>query len=371
MATVLLDFAHPFVRILWFLGGLPALLLKRHAGKMSRIKVAVVGLGYWGPNLARNFQNSLDYELVGLVDSDPKRLERISTFYPWAKCSGSLGETIAETKPDLVAVATPVASHRSLVGLALEAGCHVLCEKPLASTTAEAAQMVEMADRLGRRLFVDHTFLYTAAVRAIHDHCKDGKLGQLFYVDSVRINLGLFQSDVDVVWDLAPHDLSVLDYIIGERVCSLQATGASHNPRGLSDVAYLSLEYESGVTAHLHLSWLSPVKVRRMIFSGTLSSVIYDDLEASEKIKIYDAGVTFDIGDFEARKRLQVNYRRGEMRAPAIDTKEALSLEITEIAASIRGDDIKLPDGEDGLAIVRILEACRRSMAAEGARVRI
>ncbi len=338
---------------------------------MSRIKVAVVGMGYWGPNLVRNFQATDDYELVGLVDSNPKRLERVGSSYPWARGFTSLGLALAEARPELVAVATPVASHFPLALQALKAGCHVLCEKPLAATVSEAETLLETATREKRRLFVDHTFTYTGAVRLIREQFQGGQLGDLFYIDSVRINLGLFQPDTDVIWDLAPHDLSILGHVLGQKVKSLQATGSCHNPRKFADVAHLALEYESGVTAHLHLSWLSPVKVRRMIFSGTKSSIIYDDLEASEKIKIYDAGVNFDVADVETRKQVMVNYRRGDMRAPALDNKEALSVQVKEIARALRGADLRLANAEDGLAIVRVLEACGRSMAAEGARVRL
>jgi predicted dehydrogenase len=338
---------------------------------MTRLKAAVVGLGYWGPNLARNFQAGEDYELVALVDANPGRLAKVADAFPGAGRFTSLTDALRETQPDLVAVATPVASHHGLAMQALESGAHVLCEKPIAASVAEASALVEAAQRWKRHLFVDHTFTYTGAVRAIRDHHVNKKLGELFYVDSVRINLGLFQPDVDVVWDLAPHDLAILDYIVGEKVRTLQATGTSHNPRKLADVAYLSLEFDSGLTANLHLSWLSPVKVRRMIFSGRASSIIYDDLEASEKIKIYDAGVSFDVSDLEARKQVMVNYRRGDMRAPALDNKEALALEVKEIARVIRGESLRVATGEDGLAIVRILEAAGRSMAAEGARVRV
>lgn len=336
---------------------------------MSRFRAAVVGLGYWGPNLARNFQGSEGYELVGLCDLDKKRVDKVASNYPWAKTFTDYAEMLREVKPDIVAVCTPVASHAVLVKGALEAGAHVLCEKPLAASVAEAEELVTLAAKRERRLFVDHTFSYTGAVRYIADQYKGGKLGELFYVDSVRINLGLFQPDVDVIWDLAPHDLSILSYVIGKKVVSVQASGSSHNPRGFADVAYLDLRFENGVNAHLHLSWLSPVKVRRMIFAGTQSSLIYDDLEMSEKIKVYDHGVTFDVSDIEARKQVLVNYRRGEMRAPALDNKEALQTELRDIATVLRGGNATVATGEEGLEIVRILEASQKSLSNDGARV--
>ena len=336
---------------------------------MAKIRAAVVGLGYWGPNLARNFQASDDYELVGLCDQDAKRLDRVGEGYPAAKRHASVPELLKESKPELVAIATPVASHFAIAKACFEAGSHVLCEKPLAASVAEATQLVEMANRLKRGFFVDHTFAYTGAVRLIRDLYKGGKLGDLFYVDSVRINLGLFQPDVDVIWDLAPHDLSILRYVLGRNVVSVQATGSSHNPRNLPDVGYLTVEYEGNLTAHLHLSWLSPVKVRRMIFPGTASSLIYDDLEMSEKVKVYDHGVSFDVSDIEARKQVLINYRRGDMRAPALDNKEALGVEMKEIAAAIRGGAQVAATGEDGLEIVRVLEASQKSLASGGAKV--
>ena len=336
---------------------------------MSHFRAAVVGLGYWGPNLARNFQVSDDYELVGLCDLDQKRVDRVGSNYPWAKRFTEYEAMLREVKPDIVAVCTPVASHAVLVKGALEAGAHVLCEKPLAAGVAEAEELVTLAQKRERRLFVDHTFAYTGAVRYIADHYKSGSLGELFYVDSVRINLGLFQPDVDVIWDLAPHDLSILTHVVGKKVVSVQATGSSHNPRGFVDVAYLDVRFDGGATAHLHLSWLSPVKVRRMIFAGTQSSIIYDDLEMSEKIKIYEHGVTFDVSDIEARKQVLVNYRRGEMRAPALDNKEALGTELREIATVLRGGRAPVATGEDGVEIVRILEAGQRSLQKDGARI--
>jgi predicted dehydrogenase len=339
---------------------------------LSRLRAAVAGLGYWGPNLARNFQSGDDWELVGLCDTSQARVDKVGAIYPWAKRYASPEAMMREAKPDVVAVCTPVASHAALVRTALEGGAHVLCEKPLAATVGEAEEIVALAARRGRRLFVDHTFQYNGAVRYLRQHYAGGRLGELFYVDSVRINLGLFQPDVDVIWDLAPHDLSILGYVLGQKPVSVVATGSSHNPRGFADVAYLDVRYDSGQNAHLHLSWLSPVKVRRMIFSGTKTSVIYDDLEAAEKIKVYDHGVSFDVSDLETRAQVLVNYRRGDMLAPALDNKEALAVELREIAAALRGEAApNVATGEDGLVIVRVLDAAQRSLQQDGARVAV
>ncbi len=337
----------------------------------KKIRAAVVGLGYWGPNLARNLHANQEYELVALCDQSEDRLKKLGALYPWAKTYTSADAMFKETPPELLVVATPVGSHKALTMAGLEASAHVLCEKPLAGSVAEVSEMLELAAKRDRRIFVDHTFIYTGAVRAIKKEIDAGRLGDLFYIDSVRINLGLFQPDVDVIWDLAPHDLSTLEYVLKSRVSSVQAIAQCNNPRGFSDVAYLHLEFETGLQAHLHLSWLSPVKVRRTIFSGTKSSLIFDDLEASEKVKIYDHGVSFDVTDLEQRKQVLVNYRRGDMHAPAINATEGLATELREIAAAIRGERADVATGEDGLAVVRTLEACKQSLAAGGTKVKI
>jgi predicted dehydrogenase len=335
----------------------------------KRIRAAVVGLGYWGPNLVRNLHASGEFEVAALCDENQKRLDKFGDLYPWAKRFTSATEMLQQDPPELLVVATPVKTHRALTLAGLEVGSNVLCEKPLASSVAEASEMLELAAKMGKRIFVDHTFVYTGAVRRIKKDIAAGALGNLFYIDSVRINLGLFQPDVDVIWDLAPHDLSTLEYVLGTRVKTVQAIATSNNPRGFADVAYLHLEFETGLAAHLHLSWLSPVKVRRMIFSGSKSSLIYDDLEASEKIKVYDHGVSFDVSDIEQRKQVLVSYRRGDMHAPAIDTTEALATELKDIAAALRGAKNDAATGEDGLAIVRTLEAAQKSLAAGGTKV--
>lgn len=338
---------------------------------MSHIRAAVVGLGYWGPNLARNFQASDAFELVGLCDQSEQRLAKLAEAHPTAKRYRAIEELLRDGKPDLVAIATPVGSHFALAKAALDAGAHVLCEKPLAATVKEAEALCTLAEKRGKKLFVDHTFTYTGAVRKIREMFVSGALGDLYYVDSVRINLGLFQQDVDVIWDLLPHDLSVLGFVLGKKVKSVQAMGAVHNPRGFADVAYVNVDYGDNVFAHLHLSWLSPVKVRRMIFSGTKSSILYDDIEASEKLRVYDHGVSFDVTDLEARKQVLVNYRRGDMRAPALDNREALGVEIKELAAAIAGRPATVATGGDGLEVVRVLEASGRSLAQDGKRIQL
>lgn len=330
-----------------------------------RIRAAVVGLGYWGPNLARNISASGDFELIGLCDTNPTRLQKTSALYPAAVATDRLDALLAK-KPEFAVVAIPVAEHYDVARQCLEAGCHVLVEKPFTATTEEGEALLALAARVGRQVFVDHTFLFTGAVETIKQRLDARDLGDLLYIDSVRINLGLFQPDVDVIWDLAPHDLSILQYVLGRPPETVSAVGTSHNPRGTVDVAYLHLDYGSGLTAHLHLSWLSPVKVRRTIFAGERQSLIFDDLEQDLKIKLYDHGVAFDVTSLESRRQVLVSYRKGDMRAPAIAPSEALAVQVKEIAAAIRGEAQPRSTGADGLAVIAILSAATRSLALAG-----
>jgi predicted dehydrogenase len=339
------------------------------------LRAAVIGLGYWGPNLARNLSSSKHFSLAALCDLDSKRLAQHVALYPAATGFANVAAMLQQVRPDLVCIATPVASHFPLAKQALLAGCHVLVEKPMTMTVAESQELLELARTQGKQLFVDHTFLFTGAVQELQRQVQEGLIGDLLYVDGVRINLGLFQPDVDVIWDLAPHDLSILQAVIGRSPRSVRAMGSCHSPSGLADVAYLHLDYGQvngqHLTAHLHLSWLSPVKVRRMIFAGTKQSIIYDDLEPAEKIKIYDHGVSFDVNDAEARRRILVSYRKGDMRAPNLSAAEAIGLELNNIAEVLRGQTQPAAPGRDGAAVVRILEAAKQSLANGGTAVEI
>jgi len=329
-----------------------------------------VGLGYWGPNLARNFSANPDFRLIGLCDTNAARLQQIGGLYPAALATESLDELLATT-PDIVAIAIPVAGHFEVARQCIAAGCHVLVEKPFTATVAEGEKLLALADRAARRIFVDHTFLFTGAVQEMKQQLGSGNLGELLYVDSVRINLGLFQPDIDVIWDLAPHDLSILQYLVGHPPQTVSAMGTSHNPQGTVDVAYLHLDYGEGLTAHLHLSWLSPVKVRRMIFAGTRQSMMFDDLDQDTKIKLYDHGVAFDTQDLENRTQILVSYRKGDMRAPAIAPSEALAVQAREIATALRGEMTPRASGVDGLAVVKALGAASRSLRDGGQPVQV
>ena len=329
------------------------------------IRSAVIGLGYWGPNLARNFSASVDFQLVGLCDIDRTRLAKVAAHYPGVLAASDV-EALLASRPDLVAVAIPVAKHYDVARRCLEAGCHVLVEKPLTATVDEARRLLDFGTRCAKKIFVDHTYLFTGAVQEMKRQMESGSLGDMLYIDSVRINLGLFQPDVDVVWDLAPHDLSILHYLLGRLPKTVSAMGTSHNPRMTVDVAYLHLDYGDGMTAHLHLSWLSPVKVRRMIIAGTKQSLIFDDLDQEAKIKLYDHGVGFDMSDLENRRQVLVSYRKGDMRAPAVSTSEALEVQLEEIARVLAADKEGRATGVDGLAVVKVLEAASQSLRTSG-----
>jgi predicted dehydrogenase len=329
------------------------------------IRAAVIGLGYWGPNLARNFSASDEFDLVGLFDTDRGRLSRAAAHYPTATAASSLDDLLAG-KPDLVAVAIPVAAHYDVARRCMEAGCHVLVEKPFTATSEQARQLIDVAQRCRKQIFVDHTYLFTGAVQEVKRQVDSGALGELLYVDSVRINLGLFQPDVDVVWDLAPHDVSILQYVLGRAPATVRCLGSTHNPKHTLDVAYLHFDYGAGLTAHLHLSWLSPVKIRRMIIAGTKQSLIFDELDQDAKIKLYDHGVGFDTSDLENRRQVLVSYRKGDMRAPAVPQSEALAVQLEEIARVLGHGGTARSGGDQGLAVVTVLEAASRSLHAGG-----
>jgi predicted dehydrogenase len=270
-----------------------------------------------------------------------------------------------------VAVATPVFTHYKLVKEALESGKHVLVEKPFTSTVREAETLVELAYKKGLTLLVDHTFIYTGSIRRIKDFISAGELGDVYYFDSVRVNLGLFQHDVNVIWDLAPHDLSIMDFIIGEKPVSVVASGASHTPGGLEDVAYVTVKFKDNLIAHFHVNWMSPVKIRKVIIGGSKKMVVFDDLDPAEKVKIYDKGITLSKTNEKSVYQSMVQYRIGDMYAPAITNIEALKVEIEHFADCIRNKKKPITDGEAGLRVVRILEAASKSLKKGGVKVNL
>jgi predicted dehydrogenase len=335
------------------------------------IRVAVVGCGYWGPNLIRNFVVCSDTEVRWICDKDAERLEKVRQLYPAIKGTTEIADILGDKRTDGVAIATPVGTHFSLAEACLKEGKHVLVEKPLASSLDQGEELVKLAREKNLKLMCDHTFCYTGAVRKMKEIIDSDLLGELLYFDSVRVNLGLFQQDVNVVWDLAPHDLSIVDFLVEEKPISVSAHGVCHAGNKLENIAYVSLRYPNSFIAHFHVNWLSPVKVRRTIIGGTEKMLVWDDLDQAEKIRIYNKGIEVHEIDKEDRNRLLVSYRFGDMYAPRIDHTEALSLVVKEFAECIMENRPALTDGEAGLRVLRILEAAERSMKADGASIRI
>ena len=334
------------------------------------INIGVIGYGYWGPNLARNVAGAEGVSLVAVCDADTEAQARAARLYPGARIYGSVQELLADGGVDAVVVATPVREHASVAAAALSCGRHVLVEKPLAETAAQAEHLVELAAARGLTLMVDHTFVYTGAVRRIEALLRDGELGRLLYYDSVRINLGLFQSDVDVLWDLAVHDLSILDHLTAATPVDVSCITHNHFPDTPANMAYLTLFYDGGLIAHTHVNWLSPVKIRLAVLGGERRMVVYDDIEPDEKVKVYDRGVSFSgAADLAAARR--VDYRSGDVIIPALDGREALAGVVAEFRDAISDDRAPLTDGQAGMRVVRILEAAGRSAQQRGRAVAV
>ena len=334
------------------------------------IRVGVIGYGYWGPNLTRNFVEAEGATVVAVADMRPERLAAAASRYPWVRTSADYHDVIAAPDVDAVAIATPVASHFEIASGALEAGKHVLVEKPLASSSDEVCRLIDLASRRGLVLMVDHTFIYAGPIRAIRQLIADGELGDLYYYDAVRVSLGLLQHDVDVLWDLAVHDLSIMDHVLPLRPCAVSATGLSHVPGRPEDVAYLTLFFDGPLIGHVHVNWLAPVKIRRTLIGASRRMIVYDDLDPSEPVKLYDRGIQVS-ESADSIHQMLVGYRTGDMWAPKVDLREALATEAAHFVTCVRDGTHPITDGEAGLRIVRILEAARRSMAGRGRTVEI
>jgi len=329
----------------------------------------VLGAGYWGPNLVRNFAASPDCEVRWLCDLDEERAKRVVGRHSTIRTTASLETVLNDPSVDVVAIATPAATHARLGLACLDAGRHVLIEKPLAPSADEARSLVAAAERHGLVLMCDHTYCYTPTVRRIRDLVHSGQLGDIHYVDSVRINLGLVQSDIDVVWDLAPHDLSILDFILPQdsRPTAVAAHGADPIGAGHACLAYLTLPLSGNGIAHVHVNWLSPTKLRTTVIGGSKQMVVWDDLNPSQRLSMYDTGV--DISDefgSEARREAMVSYRIGDMVAPALPEYEALGAMARELVSAIREHRPPLTDGRAGLRVVEILEAASTSLLGDG-----
>jgi predicted dehydrogenase len=332
------------------------------------IRIGVIGYGYWGPNLVRNFYETAGAQVACVSDLRAERLKQVQTRYPTVRVTENQRELIDDPGIDAVAIATPVSTHFDLAMRALKAGKHVFVEKPLASTSEQVQQLIDAARKADRTLMVDHTFVYTSAVRKIRELVDDGSLGDIYYYDSTRVNLGLFQHDVNVIWDLAVHDLSIMDYVLPFHPVAVSATGLSHVAGGTENVAFLTLFFEGNHIAHLHVNWLAPVKVRRTLIGASKKMIVYDDLEQSEKIKIYDKGITLNRQKDPAEKMYQalVGYRTGDMLAPNLDMSEALRVEAAHFVRCIAEKEQPLTDGQAGLRVVQILEAATESMRHKG-----
>ena len=334
------------------------------------IKVGVIGYGYWGPNLVRNFMEAPGSTVVTVCDLRIERLGTLKTRYPTIKTVDNCCELLADPEIDAIVIATPVSSHFELGMAALKANKHVLIEKPIAANSEQAIQLIEEAQARKRVLMVDHTFVYTGAVRKIRELITQNALGEIYYYDAVRINLGLFQHDVNVIWDLAIHDLSIMDYVLPTKATAVSATGISHIPGQPENVAYITLFFANPQIAHVHVNWLTPVKVRHTLIGGSEKMILYDDLEPSEKVKIYDKGVTLSQSP-EAVYEMLVSYRSGDMWAPRLDATEALQTEAQHFIDCVENNKQPETDGQAGLRLVKIVEAAEKSLLARGQLVEI
>ncbi len=333
------------------------------------VQVGMVGYGYWGNNLLRNFINTPNCTLKTVCDLRTERLQIAKKAFPSIEITTSFEELIHNPKIDAIIVATPVFLHYKFAKMALEAGKHVLVEKPLTASVSEASELVELALKKQLILAVDHTFLFTGSVQKIKSMVDCSELGKLQYFDSTRINLGLFQPDVNVIWDLAPHDISILNYLVKEKPISVSCIGKSHTASKLEDIAYLTINYSSDFIAHFSCSWISPVKIRRILLGGDKKMCLFDDVEPTEKVKIYDTG--FDVKNEEEKHKMLIDYRIGDIYLPKIAQKEALSEMAVDFINAIEKKIKPLVDGESGLEVVKILDAAQRSINKKGAEIKL
>ena len=327
------------------------------------IRFGVIGYGYWGPNIVRNLDQLEETKVLAVCDKSAASRRRVQKAHPHVQVTADPAEVMTSPEIDAIAVVTPVWTHYELAKAALENGKHVFVEKPFTSNAAQAEELIELAARKNLKIMVDHTFLFTGAVRKIKQVLHDGTLGKLYYYDSTRVNLGLFQHDVNVIWDLAPHDLSIIDYLIQETPEAVVATGQTHL-NGHEDVAFITLYFPDSVIAHINVNWLSPVKVRTTLIGGEKKMLVWNDLEADEKIKIYDKGV--NVTSQEGLYNLLVNYRSGDMWAPQLEQIEALRAELTYFTRCIKQDETPFNDGVAGLRVVKMLEAANASLRKRG-----
>jgi len=333
---------------------------------VSTVKFGVIGYGYWGPNIVRNLQSTSGAEVAAVCDKSSASRKKVHKNCPGVYVTADALELVTSPELDAVAVVTPVWTHFELAKIALDNGKHVFIEKPFTSNVAQAEQLINLAEKKKLTIMVDHTFLFTGAVKKIKQLVQEDSLGKLYYYDSTRVNLGLFQHDVNVIWDLAPHDLSIMDHLIEQKPEALVATGQPHL-NGCEDIAFITLYFPEKIIAHINVNWLSPVKVRMTLIGGEKKMLVWNDLEADEKIKVYDKGV--DISTREGVYDLLVNYRSGDMWAPQLEQVEALRQELSYFVDCISNDRVPLNDGAAGYRVVKMLEAANKSIRKRGSLV--
>lgn len=333
------------------------------------MRIAIIGYGYWGPNLVRNFNNTKDVEVACVFDLKDNQLDRVKATYPNVKTTKDYNEILKDNSIDAVAIATPVFTHFDLAKQALSHDKHVLIEKPMTASSKEATELIEMATQKKKILMVDHTYLYTPAVQKIKQFLDDNIIGDLKYVDSTRINLGLFQRDVNVLWDLAPHDISICSYLMKDKPEAIQAVGVSHTNNDLENIAFLTLFYPNNKIAHFNCSWVSPVKIRQMLIGGDKKMIVFNDLETTEKIKIYDKG--YSVIPESERDSFLVDYRIGDIQIPKIPQGEALASMAKDFYNAINTNSTPISNYKSGLEVVSILEAASQSIKDNGKKVQI
>ena len=336
----------------------------------SFVGIGVIGYGYWGPNLVRNFANSECSHVVSVSDLDPAKLAISRRLHPEIGTTSDFRDLLQDSRIDAVAIATPVNTHYELALAALRAGKHVFVEKPLAPSSDQVRHLIEEADSRNLVLMVDHTFLYTPAVQKIRELVQEGALGEIYYYDSIRSGLGLFQSDVNVIWDLAVHDMSIIQHILNEKPVAVSATGSCHVTGAPENMAHITLFFQSSCVAHVSVNWLSPIKVRQTFIGGSRKMIVYDDVEPTEKIKIYDKGITLNNSP-ETAHQLRIGYRAGDMWAPHLAAKEALQTEVQHFVDCLRTGKTPISSAASGLQVVEILEAASHSIKEQGRPVRL
>ena len=337
---------------------------------MKDLKIAVIGYGYWGPNLVRNFTNLENSTVSHVVDESPDRLEKVKKLYPSINATSSLTEILENPEIDCIIIATPISTHYDIAKKALEHNKHVLVEKPMTNSVKHAKELIELSKKKKKVLMVDHTYLYTGAIQKIKKIIDKNMIGEIQYIDSTRINLGLFQSDVNVLWDLAAHDISICSYLMNENPISVQAMGKSHTDSDFEDIAYLTLHFKSNKIIHFNCSWISPVKIRYMLIGGNKKMIVFNDLETTEKVKIYDTKYKTKTNPKNDRQIL-ADYRVGDIFIPKLTTREGLSSMVEDFVSAIIDKTKPISNYDIGLQVVKILEAAQRSITNQGKEVKI